>query len=106
MSLIRGILLGLIFSLLLHACTSPRPLSPERRLQIACSSYVDAVNALATRNRLGLLSGKAQARVDSAVDIIGPVCEGKVDADADSVLEAVETALIVMLEAKAEADGG
>ena len=100
-----GILYGLIMGLLVVACTSPRPLTSERRLQIACSSYADVVNALATRNRLGWLSGDTQARVDSAVDVIGPVCEGKVDADAASVLEAVETALIVMLEAKAEADG-
>ena len=101
-----GVLIGLVVGLFVVACTTVPPQSPERRLQIACSSYVSALNALATRNRLGLLSAQSQANVDGAVAIIGPVCEGEIQVDTVSVLAAVETALIVMLEAQGESNGG
>lgn len=95
---------GMVVALFLHACANRQPLSPERRLQIACSSYVETVDALAIRNRLGLLSGEAQARVDDAVTVIAPVCEGDIEADPRTVLVAVETALIVMLEERETVD--
>lgn len=94
----------LVLGHMLIACTSGPPLSPERRLQIACSSYADTLSALATRNRLGLLSKAAQSRVDDAVIVIAPVCEGVPPSNPGILLTRVEASLVVMLEERNRVD--
>ena len=90
--------------LLIVAACAPTSLSAERRLQIACSSYSDTLSALATRNRLGLLTKAAQERVDDAVVVIAPICEGVPPSNPGVVLQRVEEALVVMIEEKRRAD--
>ncbi len=87
----------------LFACSS----SPERKLQIACQTYADTLNALAQQNSLGQLSADAQESVDQVRFIVGPICRGEADGLSTlDALAAVEAGLFQLALAEQGAGDG
>ena len=54
----------------------------------------------------GLLSADTQDRVDQIDAVAGPICDGTVPMEANAALGTVEAALIALIEAKGNSDGG
>lgn len=88
---------ALALAVFLTACAA----SPAQNLLTACDSYADTLDALAVRNRLGLLSGETQDEVDRIDAVVGPICDGSVPrSDPDAALAIVEEALVALIEVK------
>jgi len=89
----------------LAACAT-EPVPVEQAVLIGCDSYADTLNALAVRNRLGLVSGDMQDRVDEVVNVVGPLCDGTyVMSSPDDTLAVIEGGLVALIAVRGEIDG-
>jgi hypothetical protein len=101
-----GMLTGALIAVTALALVSCANLGPTQRLQIACSSYADTIQALSRQNERGLLSGASQARIDAAIEIIAPVCERRRPFDPANVVASIELQLLAMIDERNQANGG
>lgn len=76
----------------------------QTRVNQACEAYGDVVRALAVHIDLDRLDKRQIALVDQTNIAIKPLCDGETLLSADSVLDQVQAALVVMALERKKAD--